>query len=400
MRKTLITIIILLILPINIAYAQEFNITSDNVILYNMNDSSILYELDSEKEVNIASLTKIMTTIVAIENIKDLDEKVTVTKEAFNDISEYTQVGLKEGDIVTYKDLLYGIMLPSGADAVNALALQLCGSNEKFVSLMNDKVKELGLKHTHFDNAIGMDSKENYSSAKDVAEILIYSLKNPTFKEIFTARTYKIEAINKNLNSTLIGYSRSYGLDITNIDGAKSGYTDAAGLCLASTSTIDDVEYLLITIHADTNNRSNAIRDSIEIYDYYSSNYGYHKVVNKNQEIKTIKIKWGKKETYRIKAPEDISLYLENTIRKNRIKYKYNGIEEITYKNKLGSKLGTVDVIYEGKTLTTFSVYLDEKLSFYHPVIYGIIIISFILMVTSLGVMRENKKKKNKKKKK
>ena len=346
MKRLLRVLVLMLLIPINCVYAKEFNITSDNVILYNMNDSNVLYELDSDKEVNVASLTKIMTTIVAIENIKDLNEKVTVMEEAFSGIQEYTQVGLKVGDVVTYKDLLYGIMLPSGADAVNVMAIKLVGSTDKFVSLMNDKVKELGLKHTHFDNAIGMDSKDNYSSAHDVAETLIYALKNDTFKEIFTARTYKIEAINKTISSTLIGYSRSYGLDITNIDGAKSGFTDGAGLCLASVSTIDDVRYLLVTIHADTTSRSNAVRDSLEIYDYYSSNYGYHKVIEKGQEFRTIKVKWGRVKSYKIKARDEISLYLENTIRKNRIKYVYNGIEELTYKNKKGDKLGVVDVIY------------------------------------------------------
>ena len=397
MKRLFKILIIIILFNIRVVYAEEFNITSDNVILYNMNDSNVLYELNSDDKVQIASLTKIMTTIVAIEHIDDLDSEVVITEEAFKGIEDYTQVGLKIGDKVTFRDLLYGVMLPSGADAVNAIALSISGDTDKFVQLMNDKVAELGLKNTHFDNAIGMDSKDNYSSARDVATTLIYGLKNDTFKEIFTARTYKINSINKTLSSTLIGYSRSYGLDITDIDGAKSGYTDGAGLCLASTAVIDDVNYLLVTIHADTTSRSNAVRDSLEIYNYYSSNYGYHNIITKGQEFKTIKVKWGKTKTYRVKARDDLSLYLKNSTRKNRIKYVYNGIEELTFLNKLGDKIGTIDVLYEGEKLATYDVYLDKKLSYYHPVIYGVIVISFILMLTSLSAMRESKRKKKKK---
>ena len=242
-----------------------------------------------------------------------------------------------------------------------------------------------------------MDSKDNYSSAHDIAELLKYSLKNDTFKEIFTARSYKIESINKEVQSTLIGYSRSYGLDITDITGAKSGFTDNAGLCLASTATIDDVNYLLVTMNADIKNRSNAVRDSLEIYDYYSSNYSYQKVLKKDQLLKTLPTKWGKIEKYEIKSDKDIELYLSNTTRKNRIKYIYEGIEELTYKNKVGDKLGTVKIEYDDNILTTYDVYLNKKIEYYHPVLYTVIIISLVIMLLSIEAMI-NKKKKRKKK--
>ena len=143
------------------------------VILYNLNDNSILYELESEEKVQVASLTKIMTAIVAIENIKSLDEKVVVSKNVFTGIEDYSKMGLKIGDKVTYKDLLYGIILSSGADAVNAMALNLSGSIANFVKLMNEKAVLLGMDNTKFDNPIGMDSKENYSSAKDISKLFI-----------------------------------------------------------------------------------------------------------------------------------------------------------------------------------------------------------------------------------
>ena len=397
MKRVLKFLIILLIVYIPIVYAEEFNITSDYVIMYNLNDDKVLYELESNKKAQIASLTKIMTTIVAIEHNEDINKEVTITKEALTGIADYTKVGFKVGNTATIKDLLYGTMLPSGADAVNALAIETSGSIDEFVSLMNEKAKELKLENTHFDNPIGMDSQDNYSTARDIAELLKYSLKNEVFKEIFTARTYTIPSINKEVSSTLIGYSKSYGLDITDITGAKSGFTDEAGLCLASTATIDDVNYLLVTMNADTKNRSNAIKDSLEIYDYYSSNYSYQKIIKKDQKFRTIKTKWGKKETYDITATDDVSLYLSNSLRKNRIKYIYDGITELTYKIKKGDKLGTITVMYEDEPLTKYTVYLNEKIEYYHPILYILIFCTSVIMLLSLeAIIHKHRKKKKK----
>ena len=340
MKKGFKIFLILILLQINVVYAEEFNITSKSVILYNMNENKVLYELKSNEKLQIASLTKIMTVITAIEHNDDLNKEVVITNDMLKGISEYTQVGFKEGERPTIKDLLYGSMLPSGADAVNALAISTSGSINKFVELMNEEAKKLKLNDTLFDNPIGMDSENNYSTASDMAKLLIYSLKNKTFKEVFTAREYKIECLNKTVKTTLVSYSRSYGLDVSQITGAKSGFTDGAGLCLASTSTFDDVNYLLITLGASTKSRSNAVRDSLEIYDYYSTNYGYQVVLKKNQKIKNIPIKWGHDKEYSLVANQDVSLYLSNDIRRNRIKYIYDGVEEINYKIKKGDIIG------------------------------------------------------------
>lgn len=397
--KKLLTILII-VLTFNFSYvnAESFDITSKNVILYNLNDDSVLYEKNSNEKVQIASLTKIMTAIVAIENIDNLDEEVIIKSDVFEGIEEYSQAGLKIGDKVTYKDLLYGVILPSGADAVNALVLNISSSEEEFIKLMNEKANSLGLKNTKFDNAIGMDSEDNYSTASDLAKILIYALKNDTFKTIYTTKKYTIESLNLNLKSTLTTYAKK--IDTSNILGSKSGFTDKAGVCLSSIATIDNVNYLLIVLGANTSSKSNAVKDSIEIYDYYSKNYSYKTIIKKNQVFDTIKVKWGKKEEYEIKSNEDIELYLKNTVLEDDIEYNYKGIEELNYKIKKGTKLGTVTVKYKDDVLTTYDVYLDETLSYYHPVIYSIMIIALILMILSLIQMKKAKKKRRKKKKK
>ena len=397
--KKILTILII-VLTFNFSYvnAESFDITSKNVILYNLNDDSVLYEKNSNEKVQIASLTKIMTAIVAIENIDNLDEEVIIKSDVFEGIEEYSQAGLKIGDKVTYKDLLYGVILPSGADAVNALVLNISSSEKEFIKLMNEKANSLGLKNTKFDNAIGMDSEDNYSTASDLAKILIYALKNDTFKTIYTTKKYTIESLNLNLKSTLTTYAKK--IDTSNILGSKSGFTDKAGVCLSSIATIDNVNYLLIVLGANTSSKSNAVKDSLEIYDYYSKNYSYKTIIKKNQVFDTIKVKWGKKEEYEIKSNEDIELYLKNTVSEDDIEYNYKGIEELNYKIKKGTKLGTVTVKYKDDVLTTYDVYLDETLSYYHPVIYSIIIVALILMILSLIQMKKAKKKRRKKKKK
>lgn len=402
MNKLIKMLLLLLLFNINIfsVNAEEFNITADNVILYNLNDNDILYELESEEKVNVASLTKIMTTIVAIENIKDLNEEVVITGDVFTGIEDYSKMGLKVEDKVTYKDLLYGIMLPSGADAVNAMAINLTGSVDNFVKLMNDKVKELKLENTKFDNPIGMDSDNNYSTAKDISNILLYSMKNETFKEIFYTKEYTITSLNLKIKSTLLSYSRSLGVDLDNILGAKSGFTDGAGLCFATIANYDDVEYLLVVLGSDTSNRGNAVKDSLEIYNHYSSNYSYQQVISKEQLIKKLNVKFGHNKIYELKSNKEISLYLHNSTRKNRIKYIYDGVEELNYFIKKGDKLGTVKVMYEDEELAKFDIYLNDELEYYHPVLYIVIFISFIVMFLSLKNIISKKKKKKKRKRK
>ena len=398
MKKVLTVLIFLMTFSFNFVEAEAFDITSNNVILYNLNDNNVLYEKSSNEKVQIASLTKIMTTIVALENIDNLDSEIVINSEVFNDIKEYAQAGLKVGDKVTYRDLLYGVMLPSGADCVNALIFSISKNKDDFIKLMNEKALDLGLKNTKFDNAIGMDSKDNYSTASDLAILLEYALNNETFKTIFTTQEYTIKNLNLKLKSTLLTYGKS--LDVSNIKGAKSGYTDGAGVCLASIATLNNVDYLLVVLGAEVSNRANAVKDSLLIYDYYDKNYSYRNVIEKGQVLEKINIKWGHEKTYNIKSDKNVSLYLKNNINIDDLVYYYEGVDELNYKIKKGDKLGTVTVLYDDEKLTTYDVYLQDDLKYYHPIIYTIMFIALILMIVSLIQIKNNKKKKKRKNKK
>lgn len=247
--------------------AEEFeNISSKNIILINLNDDKVIYEKDADEKVNIASLTKIMTALVAIENIDDFNKEVIITKKMIGSLAyDLSKVKFEIGEVVTYNDLLYGILLKSGADATDSVAISISGSVDNFVKLMNDKAKALGMNNTSFSNTIGIEGENHYSSARDISILLKYALNNEKFKEVFTTEHY-ISTNNKHDMYGPLKYLKESKMNY--VLGAKTGYTSKAGLCLASIATYNDVNYLLVTIGADYENKKQHLDDSKEIYEY------------------------------------------------------------------------------------------------------------------------------------
>lgn len=395
----LVYLILFFILIIRIN-GETLNLNSDKYILYNLNDDKILLSKDENKETYIASLTKMMTTIIAIENISDYNEKITITKDMFKDIAwDVSVAGFKVGEKVTYNDLLYGAILPSGADAVNALALSISKDYDKFVELMNQKVKELNLAHTHFSNVTGLYDKNNYSTAYDVAQILKYALKNKKFKEVFETKNYTFTN-GKTVKSTIENYSSRIGnKDISYIKGGKTGFINAAGYCLATTATIDGVNYLLVTLNADKSKKAPHIEDAIETYTYYSKNYSYKIVVDNNDVITKLKTKNAAEKELSIPANTQIKKYLKNDFRKDKVKYNYNGVDEISYFTKKGTILGTVDIIYNNEKLDTFDLIYAGGLtfsifSFLWNNLLLILLFAFILFVIFRIIQLSIKKKR------
>lgn len=366
-------------------YAENFDITGEYVSLYNMNEDILLYSKKDTKKTSIASLTKMMTTLVAIEEIDDLDEIVTIKERDFEGTVGYSKAGFKVGDKVTYRDLLYGIILPSGADAVNAVVNNTLGY-DKFIKKMNETAKRLGMNDTSYANPVGKDDENNYSTSSDLAKLLKYALKNETFKTIFTTKSYKTSN-GLNLESTVNSYKNILNTD--EIKGAKSGFTKDAGRCLASITTLNNVDYLLVVINSSTTNTYNAVKDTITIYDYYNNNYGYKNIINDDTFIKEIPIDLSKEKTYKITGSEEIEKYLKND---TEVTYEYVGSDKITFNTKKGSKLGFVN-IYDGDVLlATSNVYLENNIEYYPIITYVLIGITVIFV---LLIIRKSSKKKH-----
>ena len=386
--SSIFLITILFFIKVN---AEEIlDLKSERYILYNLNDDSVLLSKGENDEVSVASLVKIMSVIVSIENNKDFDSKIKITKNMISGIaSDVYKVGLKSGTSVTYDDLLYGSIIASGADAVQALSIYSCGSLDKAIELMNEKVKELGLKHTHFTNVVGLYNEKNYSSAYDMAQILKYALKNEKFKEVFMTQKYTMSYDKKKtLNSTLIGFNKKAKEDISFITGSKTGHIKAAGYCLASTATINDVDYLLITLNAFKDSTAH-IKDSIKIYNYFGDNYGYKTIFSEGDELKRIKTINAEKDEFIIRAPYTKKLYLKNDFDKEKLEFIYDGKDELTSLNRKDQKIGTMTVKYNDEELDSFDVILTEDIEFsldkyladYRTYIIGAIFIVCALVV-------------------
>ena len=370
---------------------NALEIKSNNAILYNMNDNTIIYEKNAYDKVQIASLTKIVTAITYIENNRDLATPVTITWDMLYGLDGYAKIGLRPGDKLTKLELLYATMLPSAADSAQALAINNSGSIDSFVDLMNKEVEKIGVKNTHFTNPVGKDNDGNYSTAYDMSQILIYALKNDTFKTIFQADQYYLSSINKNIVKTVKDKERDYGLDTSLIKGAKTGYTDKAGLCLASTSYIDGVDYLLVTLGTPIDYPYH-ITDAIDIYTYYSTNYGYVDILNTNDYLTSIKVENSKLKSYDVYSNKDIKKYLKKDTKKEDLIYVYEGIQKINKNIKKGTKLGVVSIYLEDTILDTYDVYLDISIKYYNYVLY--ISIAIIILFIFIFTIRHKKRSK------
>lgn len=239
---------------------KELDITGINssyAVLMQAGSGRFVGDINGETPMYPASMTKIMTTIVAIENLSDLNQEITVTNDMIANLyaQDATQAGFQPGETVQAIDLLYGVMLPSGADCCIALADTIAGSEEGFVELMNQKAEKLGLENTHFCNTTGLHADDHYSTAKDIAELLRYALKNSTFREIIESPYHSTPGTNVHPDGITFYSTMFKNLsDTTVIDGkimgGKTGFTSEAGCCLASFAEIDGIEYILVTAGA------------------------------------------------------------------------------------------------------------------------------------------------------
>lgn len=244
--------------------------------LIDVTSGRILYSSHGDQELPIASLTKIMTAIVAIEHGK-LDEMVTVGRNAF--AKEGSSLYLQLGEEMSLRNMLYGLMLRSGNDAATAIAEHIGGSEEGFAHLMNEKARLIGLEHTHFQNPHGLDAKDHYSSANDLAKLTAYALHNPDFKEIVSTRSKKAPNPNDpwdykwdNKNKMLRLYEGA--------DGVKTGYTKIARRCLVSSATRGGQQLVVVTI-----NDGDDWNDHQKLLDYGFNNFPLTDLIGEGQAV-------------------------------------------------------------------------------------------------------------------
>lgn len=251
------------------------NLYSKFAIVADLDSGEIMAERNGYEKMYPASMTKIMTAIVAIENSGDLSGTVTVPPEIFRQLyaEDASMAGFEPGEKAALKDLLYGILLPSGGECCLTFANQVAGSESKFVDMMNEKAKELGMDGTHFCNSTGIYDPKHYSTVRDIAVLLEYALKNPDFREAFCSSSYSTSPSAQHPDgftfySTMFEKMDSAEVAGGEILGGKTGYTKEAGLCLASLADVNGKEYILVTAKADGTHETEPfhILDAIAVY--------------------------------------------------------------------------------------------------------------------------------------
>lgn len=232
-------------------------IHSPYAVLMQEKGGKVIGEINAEERIYPASMTKIMTAIVALEELDSLDQEITLSQEMFADLyaQDAMQAGFQPGETVKARDLLYGVLLPSGAECCIGLANAIAGSEEGFVKLMNKKAEKLGMDGTHFCDSTGLHDPEHYSTARDIAVLLKYSLGNQDFRAIIESARHSTPGTNIHEGgityySTLLKNLPDPSVTGGQILGGKTGFTNEAGLCLASFAEIEGKEYILVTAGA------------------------------------------------------------------------------------------------------------------------------------------------------
>lgn len=399
----LVLCFIVFLLPINIFAVSLIDTYSNVIVIYDMTDNKILFDKNGSGVKSIASLTKMMTAITAIEMIEknpsiDLTSQVKVTNKMLNNVSSVASVaGLETGDVVTYEDLLYAMILPSGADASIVLAMSLSDNINSFVDEMNVLANKIGVENTHFVNTHGLDQENHYGTGDDVLKILIYSMKNETFKKVFTAKEYVLSN-NLKVYSTIYKYNKLLNLDTSRILGSKTGYTGDAGTCMATYFTSNGHEFLSITLGAKHSNEDSFhLRDSLNLIDFMDDNFNNQVLIN-GEKITSIDVHWSNVSSVDIVSKE-VKKYLPNDYDKSLFKYEYVGKEDIYPSFDKDEPIGKINYYYDNELFDSEDVFVKDSIKFSFWTFFKAKILYFIIAFIILFLIFNNIKKKKRKRK-
>lgn len=316
-------------------------ISADHAYAVDAVSGRVLFSREADSRSLIASTTKIMTALVVCERCNVLD-RMRIPKEAVG--IEGSSMYLKEGEILTVQDLLYGLMLSSGNDAAVALAIYCGGTVEGFAELMNDKAHVLGLSGTHFENPNGLDSPGHYSTARDLARLAVYAMENPIFYKTVSTKQVKVgDRYLKNHNKLL--------WRVEGADGVKTGFTKAAGRILVSSATRDSRRIVAVTINApdDWNDHSRLLEEGF-------SRFSTRRLVNRGDTVGSVEVAGGQQGRVALLAKVDFDYPLAEGERTELV---IPGPGFVYAPAVEGADGGYAYVLVEGKAVDRF------------PVVYG-----------------------------
>ena len=348
--------------------------------LYNFENDRVLYEYNSTERVHPTSTVKIMTAIVVFDMIDDLSRTITVTRAMLDEVSG-NRIGFYEGEIVTYEQMLYCMLVNSANDAAIILAHGAAGSTENFVTLMNEKAAWIGAYDTYYTNPTGMHSDAMITTARDTATIAKYAYKIPGFIEITSTPKYVMEATNRSdyrniyNRNCMISKFYSDGYYYSRALGLNAGGTTQGGyaLCGIAEDAESGLTYLAITLGAEKVDEAlYNYKNVINMFNWAFESYSYTTVLSSKQIICELEVKLSSALDHVTLTPaSNITVYLPVSVKKSDIRYSYN-----TYTDSLdapveaGAEVGMITVLYGDEILgscplvTTSGVARSEFLYF------------------------------------
>jgi len=347
--KKLLFLLILFIIPFNVL-GEELIPNSISGILIEPYSGKIIFEKDKDKEVSVASLTKMVAQIIILEEVEKgkikWTDTVTVSRNAAS--MGGSQIYLSEGEKITVEDLMKGISVASGNDATVAMAEYISGSEEKFVKKMNKKVKELGLKHTKFINSTGLDEKGHFSSAYDMAMIARELVVN--HPEILRFSSIYEDYLRENTpNKFWLVNTNKLISQYNGTDGLKTGHTDLAGYCLSATTKRGNLRLIAIVLGEKDSKVRNS--ETIDLLDYGFNNIKVKTLKKKNSIIKSIVLDKSNKRNVNLVLKEDLNV-VENIDSNDKYTYEIK-LNEISIPINKGNVLGKIIVKSKDKVITS-----------------------------------------------
>jgi len=325
--------------------------SAKSMCVMEISSNRVLNKVNENEKLPMASTTKIMTAITAIESGVDLDEVFEISPKSVG-ISG-TSIYLREGEKLTLRQLLYGLMLVSGNDASVAIGERVAGDKEHFVDMMNYKAQQIGAYNTHFENTHGLDENGHYTTAYDLALITSYALNNETFREIVSTKYIQITN-----NEGKIRYFKNKNKLLTTFDGAcgvKTGYTDDAGRCLVSAAERNGMTIVCVVLNCRPMFEESAelLEEGFCEYSLHdlTENYDYSNVINvENGEVDTVKVGNKEKFLYPLKIEE-----------KEKIKYEYTIQESIEAPVESKKDVGEIKIFLDNDLLFSEKIYTMEN---------------------------------------
>ena len=393
--------------PVLAAPAPTHHVEAKAAILYELNTDTILLEQDADMKLFPASTTKLMTALVALE-YGNPEDVVTVTNEAIDGLYEQGSASyLLNGEQIAFMDLMRYLLIGSGNDAANALAIHISGSIEGFVELMNNTAKELGLTNTNFTNPTGLHNEEHYTTARDLLIVTKEAMKNDIIAQLVAEDEVVLPITNKH-DRTTTKYSTNYLLSkkatgeyyYEGAIGIKTGTTTPAGLCLVAGCVKGDYTYYSVVLGCEkVEGTSMQFAETIKLFNWGAASYSQQVMLSSSEPITTVPVRLAdEKDAVVVRPAEGITAMLPNTYETTDLDMEYTLAEDVTAPVAAGDVLGELTVRYEDKEYkldliaaedverSTMLYVLDRVTAFFTSTTFKIIVASIVALIVILVV--------------